>query len=176
LKGNSNQKGIDQIEALKRLDTILNNKPEMIPTPMDTSPIQRRVTFDEAAKAPIETESRETTVTPRANKQPQRMRTEPVHAAAIEKTIPKVPTPRVLSKTSTKEITPARIETRERIRKYLESKTMARIPHRSTHLRRTTRNSERAQLIHDKDRHIPELPTTPKTSKIQRDMVKISSK
>jgi hypothetical protein len=26
---------------------------------------------------------------------------------------------------------------------------MARIPHRSTHTRRTTRNSERAQLIHD---------------------------
>jgi len=28
---------------------------------------------------------------------------------------------------------------------------MARIPHRSTHLRRTTRTSERAQLIHDKE-------------------------
>ncbi len=52
LKGKSNQKGIDQIEALKRLDTILHNKPEIIPTPMNTSPIQRRVTFDEAAKAP----------------------------------------------------------------------------------------------------------------------------
>ena len=28
---------------------------------------------------------------------------------------------------------------------------MARIPHRSTHLRRITRTSERAQLIHDKE-------------------------
>ena len=129
LKGKSNQKGIDQIEALKRLDTILNNKPEIIPTPMDTNPIQRRVTFDEAAKAPVEMEPREISVAPRANEQPQRMRTEPIHAAVVEKTIPKVPTPRVPSKTITKEITPARIETRERIRKYLESKTMAWIPH-----------------------------------------------
>jgi hypothetical protein len=62
-----------------------------------------------------------------------------------------MPTPRVPSKTSTKEITPTRIETRARIRKYLESKTMAQIPHRSTHLRRTTRNIKRAQLIHDKE-------------------------
>jgi hypothetical protein len=163
LKGNSNQKGIDQIEALKRLGTILNNKPEIIPTPMDTSPIQRRGTFDEAAKAPIETESRETTATPRANKQPQQMQTEPIHAAAIEKTISKRPTPRVPSKTSTKEITPGRIETRERIRKYLESKTMAQIPHRSTHLRRTTK---RAQLIHDKETdtylNYPQLVKHPK--------------
>jgi uncharacterized protein with von Willebrand factor type A (vWA) domain len=47
LKGKSNQKRIDQIEALKRLNTILSNKPEIIPTQMDTSLIQWRETFDE---------------------------------------------------------------------------------------------------------------------------------
>jgi hypothetical protein len=70
------------------------------------------------------------------------MQTEPVHADTIEKTIPKMSTPRVPSMTSMKDISPARIETRARIRKYLETKTMARIPHQSTHLRQTTRSIE----------------------------------
>ncbi len=39
---------------------------------------------------------------------------------------------------------------RERIRKQLEAKTMARIPQQNTYLRQTTRSNEQAQLIHDK--------------------------
>ncbi len=39
---------------------------------------------------------------------------------------------------------------RDRLRKHFELKTMARIPQRNMHHRQTTRNSERAQLIHEK--------------------------
>jgi hypothetical protein len=151
LKGRSNQKGINQIKALKRLDSILNNSPGVTPAAIETNQLQRRVTFDETVKAPTKTEPRDTTVNSQVIEQPQQRHTEPIRAATVEKTIPKVPTPRVQSNKNMKEITPVRIETRERSRKYLESKTMARIPHRSTHLRRTTRTSERAQLIHDKE-------------------------
>ena len=71
LKGKSNQQGLEQIDALKKLDAILNNKPEPVPTTIITRPMQRRVPFDEAAKAPTETEPREARVTTRVNKQPQ---------------------------------------------------------------------------------------------------------
>jgi len=151
LKGKSNQKGIHQIEALKQLDAILNNSPDVLPTPIATNQLQRRVTFDETVKAPTETEQRITTTAPTAPKPTQRRYTEPIYAATVEKTIPKVPTPRVHDKSSMEEITPVRTETREKIRKYLTSKTMARIPHRSIHFRQATRTSERAQLIHDKE-------------------------
>ncbi len=48
LKGKTNQQGIDQIEALTKLNDILSNTPELDPTqdepivPMES----RRVTFD----------------------------------------------------------------------------------------------------------------------------------
>ena len=125
MKGKSNQKGIDQIEALKRLDSILNNKPDEPITQIETNQIQRRVTFDETVNAPTEMEQRDTTATPTGSEPTQRRHTEPIYAATIEKTIPKIPTPRVQNKTNSKDTTPVRIETRERIRKYLESKTMA---------------------------------------------------
>jgi hypothetical protein len=67
LKGNCNQKGIDQIEALKRLNTILNNKHDVPITPIETNQIQRMVTFDETVNAPTEMEQRDTTVTPTAS-------------------------------------------------------------------------------------------------------------
>ena len=65
----------------------------------DTRPMQWRVTSFEAAKAPAETEPREASPTPRVTEQPQHTRTEPIHAATTEKTIPKAPTPRVPTKT-----------------------------------------------------------------------------
>ncbi len=51
----------------------------------------------------------------------------------------------------TKETMTPRSEMRERLRKHLERKTMARIPQQNTHHRRTLRSAEQAQLIHDKD-------------------------
>jgi hypothetical protein len=151
LKGKNNEKGLAQIEALKRLDAILTNEPEAateVPTPQIT---ERRVTFDETANAPSETEPREETPTPRVTALPQRSRTEPIHAATIEKRIPRASLPRVPIRKSVKEITPARTEMRERIRKHMESKTMARIPQRRNHLRSHVRMEERAQTIHDKE-------------------------
>jgi hypothetical protein len=63
------------------------------------------------------------------------------------------PSPRVnepTQKSTVKEITPARMEMRERIIKHIEAKMMARIPQRSTYSRRTMRSTNRARLIHDK--------------------------
>ena len=115
LKGKNNQQGIEKMEALQKLDAILNNKPDQVPTTTATRPTQRRITFDEAANAPAETEPNEPTITLRVIEQPQRTRTKPIHKATINKSIPKMPTPRVPIKKSTKEITPARIEMREQI-------------------------------------------------------------
>ncbi len=122
LKGKSNQQGIEQMKALQKLDAILNNEPEQVPTTMATGPTQQRITFNKAANAPAETEPTKPTITPRVIKQPQQTRTEPIHKATINKSIPKTPTPRVLSKKSTKENTPARIQMREQIRKQSKQK------------------------------------------------------
>jgi hypothetical protein len=147
LKGKSNKKGLEQIDALKRLDAIFTNEPETTTEAPTPRPSERRVTFAETANAPTEAEPREETPAPRVTAQPQRNRTEPIHAATIEK----ASLPRAPGRKSTKEITPAKIEMRERIRKHIKSKMMARIPQRRTYLRQQVRTQERAQTIHDKE-------------------------
>ena len=54
LKEKTNQQGIDQIEALTKLNDILSNTPEPDPTPDEPIvPMEsRRVTFDETTKPP----------------------------------------------------------------------------------------------------------------------------
>jgi hypothetical protein len=116
-----------------------------------TRPTQRRVTFNETANAPAEVEESETIPTPRVIERPQRQRTRPIHTATIEKPISQRLTPRVQNKQITNETITPRSEMRDRLRKHFEMKTMAQIPQRNTYHRRTTRNSERAQLIHDKE-------------------------
>ena len=170
IKGKSNEKGLEQIEALKRLDAILTNEPETIPEITMPLPTEQRVTFAETVNAPMDTETREDTPAPRATVQPQRTRIEPIHAAIIDKQILKASLPRVPSRKGTKEITPARIEMRERIRKHIETKTMARIPQRRTYLRQHVRTEERAQLIHDKETN------TTATSEVYKTMEHLSSK
>ncbi len=108
----------------------------------DESPLPRQ---------PVEKEPQEETPTPRVTAQPQRTRVEPIHAATIDKPIPRASLPRVPTSKSTKGMTPKRIEMRERIRKHIESKTMARIPQQRTHLQQQIRTQERAQTIHDKE-------------------------
>jgi hypothetical protein len=73
----------------------------------------------------------------------------PIHTVTVDKPIMNKPTPRV--QIVPKDTNPTRIKMKERIRKHLEAKTMARIPQRSTYLRRTTRSTKQAQLIHDKE-------------------------
>jgi hypothetical protein len=80
-------------------------------------------------------------------KPPDHTRSEPINKVTIDKIFPNAQTPRV---TKTKS-NPKSNDNREHIRTYISSKTMARIPQRNTHLRRTTRTCERAQLIHDKE-------------------------
>jgi hypothetical protein len=53
LKGKNNIKGLEQIEALKKFDSILNNTPVTAPTPRENPALEpRQVTFDQAAKPP----------------------------------------------------------------------------------------------------------------------------
>jgi hypothetical protein len=53
LKRKSNAKGLEQFEALKKLEDILNNTPETAPIPIESPPPDtRRVTFKRTAKPP----------------------------------------------------------------------------------------------------------------------------
>ncbi len=53
LKGKSNAKGLEQIKALKKLEDILNNTPEIAPIPNEIPPPDtRRVTFKRTTKPP----------------------------------------------------------------------------------------------------------------------------
>ena len=111
----------------------------------------KQLTFDTTTKPPKATETRDTTPTPRVSKPNNRMRPKPIHTATTDKPIPKAATPRVQNTQTLKETNPAQREMREQVRKHIEAKTMARIPQRSMYTRRTTRNIEWAQIIHDKE-------------------------
>jgi hypothetical protein len=140
LKGENNVKGSEQIEALKKLNNILNNSPVTASAEPKRPPQEtRQVTFDPATQPPQETalNSSEPTF-------PQRIQTpNPITAATINKEYITMPTPRVRTTQPTKgNITPAqkmsnpaRIKMRNKIREYLRTKTMARIPQRNIHSR-----------------------------------------
>jgi len=149
LKGKTNQQGIDQIEALTKLNDILSNTPELDPTqdepnvPMES----RRVTFDEMTKPPQIDKPINKTPSPRVMGPKKRTRPEPLHKITIDKTIQNAPTPRVEKSKSN----PKSNNNRERIRNYIASKTMAHIPTNNSYLRRSTRTTERAQTIYDEE-------------------------
>ena len=149
LKGKSNQKGIDQIEALTKLNDILSNTPEPDPAPdepiVPTAP--RQVTFDDTTKPAQIEEPINEIPPPRVTKPTERMRPEPMHKVTIDKAILNASTPRV-EKSKSK---PKSNDNRERIRKYITQKTMARIPLRKSYLRRSTRTTERSQMIYDEE-------------------------
>ena len=99
IKRKNNIKGLEQIEALKKLDDILNNSPTM-----DSTSKNKQVTFAQNTKPPTET---------------------------------------ILSQTKKK--------LGNKLREQLKTKTMERMPKNNIQLRRSTRNFQRAQLIHDKE-------------------------
>ena len=133
LKGKSNQQGIDQIEALSKLNNILSNIPESDPAPDDpivpTEP--RRVTFDDTTKPPQIEEPISEIPIPRVTRPPEHMQPEPMHKVTIDKIIPNAQTPRVQKAKSN----PKSNDNRERISNYIASKTMARIPLHKSYLR-----------------------------------------
>jgi hypothetical protein len=152
LKGKSNSKGLDQIEALKILEDILNNTLETAPIPIETPPPDtRQVTFEQTATpAQGETELEDVVPSPRVNEPiPQSRTATPIHTAKIDKTIATTLTLRVQKIPASKDNNPARIEMRDRIRKHLQAKTMARITQHNMYLSQATQNFKRAQLIHD---------------------------
>ena len=121
LKGKSNHQGLDQIEALTKLNNILSNAPEPDPAPdeptVQTEPL--RVTFDKTTKPP-QTEASITEIPlPRVMESMERTRPKPMHKVMINKTILNVQTPRVeKSKSNLKSN-----DNRERIRRYLATKS-----------------------------------------------------
>jgi hypothetical protein len=135
LKGKSNAKGLEQIEALQKLENILNNVPETTPILREQPiPTPKRVTFDQTTKPPQEIQPRESVPSPRVSIPIQRARTAtPIYTVTVAKPIANKPTSRVQN--MPKNTRPARIEMRERIRKHLEVKTMARIPQQNRYLR-----------------------------------------
>jgi hypothetical protein len=131
-----------------KLNDILNNAPELDQIPDEpTVPTEpRRVIFDDTTK-PAQTEAPINEIPlPRVMEPMECMQPEPMHKVMIDKAIlnaqtswvkkpiPNAQTPGV----KTPKSNPKTNENRERIRKYIASKTVARIPQRNTHLRRTT--------------------------------------
>ena len=150
LRGKTNQQGINQIDALTKLNDILNNAPEPDPTPNEPNAPKgpRRVRFDATTKPPQIDEPVQATPSPRVIRPTERMRTEPMHKVTIDKAIPNAaPIPRV-EKTKPK---PTSDDNRERIRKFLAQKTRARIPLHKSYLRSSTRHTERAQTVYDEE-------------------------
>ncbi len=138
LKGKSNPKRLEQIEAFKKLDAILNNTPKMTPVQIkNPTPETRRVTFNRAAKPPQgEKDPEEAMTSPRIHNSICRTRTTaPIHAATVNKPIANMPTSKVQMLPTPKDKIPVRMDMRDRIKNYLQSKTMARIPQRNTYLR-----------------------------------------
>ena len=90
-----------------------------------------------------------------------------MHKVRIDKAIPNAQTPRVEKpKTNLKSN-----DNRERIRNYLATESMARIPQCNMHLRRSTQTTGQAQLIYDE-----ETNTYLNYRQLKKNMVNIISK
>jgi hypothetical protein len=87
------------------------------------------VTFKQTVKPPQgETEPEDSVPSPRVNEPiPQTRTATPIHTATIDRPIATTLTPRVQKIPTSKDNNPARIEMRDRIRKHLQAKTMARL-------------------------------------------------
>ncbi len=125
---------------MTKLNDILSNAPEPDPTPDKQTALEvpRRVTFDATTKPPQIDEPVHTTPSPRVTRPTERTRPEPIHKVTIDKAILNAPTPRVEKEKST----PTSNGNREKIRKYITQKTMARIPLHKSYLRSSTRCTE----------------------------------
>jgi hypothetical protein len=95
------------------------------------------VTFKRTAKPQQgKTEPEDAAPSARVNKPIPRTRTAtPIHTATIDKPIANTLTPRVQKIPASKDNNPARMKMRDRIRKHLQAKTMARITQCNMYLR-----------------------------------------
>jgi hypothetical protein len=167
LKGRRNVKGEAQIEALEKIDELLNNLPKQL-EPEQQQERQRKVTFDNGTAPPKE--NRVPTTRPTA---PARNTSQPsIKKATIDKpiqpiaSIPRVhketrpvptntspqktlPAPRVMRKLRQIPPTIAQSKIREKIRDKTASR--ARLPHRTHMQLRQQEQRERVQLIRDND-------------------------
>jgi hypothetical protein len=98
----------------------------------NSAPELRRVTFDQAAKPPQESELKKIAPSPRVNNSLQCTKITPIITATIDKPITNISTPRVHKTRSTTtnsmptldKNNPTRVETKNRIREHLKAKTM----------------------------------------------------
>jgi hypothetical protein len=129
------------------------------------------VPFERTAKPPQgETEPEDVAPSARVNKPiPQTRTATPIHTATIDKPIANTLTPRVQKPPASTDNNPARMEMRDRIRKYLQAKTMARITQRNMYLHQTTQKLQKSPThTQHGNENVPELPPTPTASEIQR--------
>ena len=178
LKERRNKKGIEELDALQRINELLNN----IPTKTITTNSSKRVTFEDMTNPPQETQPTAPRVdngmpTPRVVKELPTPRV--VEAMPTPSAVDTIPTPRVVNETRTPRVSiltrPSKVRAtidkpiltraqtqknvedslgRIRLKEYLRSarSKRARITQRHHHIHMPRRNStERIQLIYDAD-------------------------
>jgi hypothetical protein len=145
LKERRNKKGTEQVEALKKIDELLNTVPTTITTPQPPKTIteNRQVNFAATSKPPQETQptQRETNERPT----PRVVTPHPsITNAIVNKPIPqKIPPPNM------NENSPESIKLKQHIRNATNSK--ARIPQRHQMNLRRQDHFKCAQLIYDQE-------------------------
>jgi hypothetical protein len=162
LKEQRNKKGNEEMEALRKLDKILQNIP---PKPAPHNENLARVTFDSPCKPPQETQP-----APRVQ-QPQEA--QPAPRVQLQTPAPRVqqqtqPSPRVKKQTATTprlSLTPAAIDKpivptmkatslqTQKLREHIKARetSRARIPHRHQMNLRCQNPTERVQLLYDQE-------------------------
>ena len=165
LKGRRNVKGETQMEALEKIDELLNNIPKQL-EPEQQQDRQKQVTFDDGTappkenRAPMErstapacTTSRPSIEKATINKPIQptapnsrvHEETRPIPTATTTKTT--TPTPRVVRKSTPTPLTIVQSKIREKIRD--KATRRARLPHRTHMQLRQQEQREHVQLIRD---------------------------
>jgi TfoX/Sxy family transcriptional regulator of competence genes len=159
LKGRRNVSGAAEIEALEKIDEILNNIPKQL-APAERQERRTQVTFDATTAPPKEsvTPTARRMATPRPNPRPS------LTTATIDKPIPtnapiprvrndngdnNTPTPRVRNKVTKRPPTIAQQKLKSTMRDKANSR--ARIPHRTHMQLRQQEQRELVQLIRDDD-------------------------
>jgi hypothetical protein len=160
LKERRNKKGMEEMDALQRINEVLNN----IPTEATTTERHRTVTFESTAKPPQETQPAAPRV---ANDMPNPrvvVKTTPTPRVANETPTPRVSTKRqskvtatidkpILTKEKSQKTAAEHTPERARLKEYLQSAKNIRVRNSQRNRMNTSQHNptERIQLVYDPD-------------------------
>jgi hypothetical protein len=159
LKGKRNVSGAAEIEALKKIDELLNNIPKQL-SPVERQERRTRVTFDAATAPPkdnVTPISHQGTI-PRQNSRPSVTKAiidKPIHTNSSglkmhdDVTVSNTPIPRVRNKVGKAPLTMQQQKLRYTLRD--KANCRARIPNRTHMQLRMPNQRERAQLVRDEE-------------------------